>query len=74
LLGWLPSVGAITGGPLVVRLAVGVGDWLGLGGGVVAAGGGGGAAVVGGGGGAAVVGGGATGAAVVGTGTGIDET
>jgi hypothetical protein len=47
-----------------LAVGVGVGDWLGLGGGgVVAAGRGGGAAVVGG----------ATGAAVVGTGSGTDE-
>jgi hypothetical protein len=61
--GWLLCAGATTGEPPVVMLAVGdgvgVGDWLGLCGGMVAAGGGGG---------------GATGAAVVGTGTVTDET
>ncbi len=55
---WLPWAGATTDGPLVVTLAAEVGDWLGVGGSVVAAGGGTtGAAVVG-----------------AGTGTGTDDT
>ena len=58
---WLLCAGTTVGEPPVIALAVGVADWLGLGGGAVAAGG------------AAVVGGGATGAAVVGAGTGTDE-
>jgi hypothetical protein len=58
VLDWLACAGATAAGPLVVTLAVGVG----LGGGVVAAGG------------AAGAGGGATGAAAVGAGPGTDET
>ena len=55
----LPCAGALADEPAVVTLAVG--DWLGLGDGVVTTGGGG-------------AGGGGAGAAVVGTGPGTDET